>query len=137
MSAPGVDVQITALLTGMNTLGGYPMSLVCTDQGLLIAASGPPLRSEIIAGLTSLFDDIVGRATRDLELQHIDEITLSDGAAGRLVIRPISRPEASVRLFLVAQVPKDAAWRRNTSVVARKLLLLRPWLVPTPPGDPS
>ena len=33
------------------------------------------------------------------------------------------------RLFLVAQVPRDASWRRNTNIVARKLVqILRPLL---------
>lgn len=131
MSKPAIEAQITALLAGMNALGGYPMSLVCTDQGLLVASAGEPLRSEIVAGLTSLFDDIVARAVRDLDLRRIDEITLTDAAAGHLVVRPLTDGTSEVRLFLVVQVPRDASWRRNTNLVARKLLaILRPWLAP-------
>ena len=103
-----VESRITGLLADMNAIGGYPMSLVCTSQGLLIAASGEALRSEITAGLTCLFDDIVARAARDLELLH---------------------DAAQLRVFLVVQVPRGGTWRRNTNLVVRKLLaILRPWL---------
>jgi hypothetical protein len=132
MPARALEAQITALLAGMNALGGYPMSLVCTDQGLLLAAAGEPLRSEIVAALTSLFDDIVVRAGRDLELSAVDEISVSDASKGHLVVRPLTCIQGQVRLFLVVQVPRLATWRRNTNLVARKLLaILRPWLAPT------
>ena len=115
----------------MNAIGGYPMSLVCTSQGLLIAASGEALRSEITAGLTSLFDDIVARAARDLELLHVDELTLSDSSAGYTIVRPLMHDAAQLRLFLVVQVPRGGTWRRNTNLVIRKLLaILRRWLRP-------
>lgn len=121
--------EITELLAGMNALGGYPMSLVCTDQGLLVASSGQTLRSEITAGLTSLCDDIIARAARDLDLLQVDELTVSDAAVGRLVVRPIPQEPGQVRLFLVVQVPRDGSWRRNTNLVARRLqTILRPWL---------
>lgn len=121
--------EITELLVGLNALGGYPMSLVCTDRGLLVASAGQTLRSEITAGLTSLCDDIIARAARDLDLLQVDELTLSDAAVGRLVIRPLTREADEARLFLVVQVPRDGSWRRNTKLVARRLqAVLRPWL---------
>jgi hypothetical protein len=129
MPERAIDSRLTRLLADMNALGGYPMSLVCTDQGLLLASAGEALRSEITAGLTSLFDDIVARAARDLALLQVDELTLSDAAAGRTIIRPISHADGQVRLFLVVQVPRGGSWRRNTNLVVRKLLaILRPWL---------
>lgn len=129
MPDAGVEAQVTKLLRGMNAAGGYPMSLVCTDRGLLIASAGELIRSEIVAGLTSLFDDIVVRANRDLGLATIDEISLSDPNVGRFVVRPLTL-DHDPRLFLVVQVPQDRTWRRNTNQAARKLLtLLRPLLV--------
>lgn len=126
--ARDLEARLTELLASMNARGGYPMSLVCTDRGLLLASAGEALRSEVIAGLTSLFEDIVVRAVRDLSLSQIDELTLHDRAAGRLVVIPLMA-ESQVRLFLVLQVPHDRSWRRNTRFVARRLLaLLRPWL---------
>jgi len=126
---PAIESRLTGLLADMNALGGYPMSLVCTDQGLLLASAGEPLRSEVTAGFTSLFDDIVARAARDLELLNVDELTLSDAAAGLTVIRPLAHPGGTVRLFLVVQVPRGGSWRRNTNLVVRKLLaILRPLL---------
>ncbi len=132
MSDRAVEIRLTDLLADMNARGRYPMSLVCTDQGLLLASSGEMLRSEVTAGLTSLFDDIVARAARDLDLLQVDELTLSDAAAGCIVVRPLTCEAAAVRLFLVVQVPRGGSWRRNTNLIVRRLLaILRPWLVAT------
>lgn len=120
MSAQGVEYELTELLEGMNRRGGYPLALICTEQGLLIASAGERLRSEITAGITGLFDDIAIRASRDLGLGPVDEFTISAGKSGHLVVRSLglgTRP----RLFLVVQVPTERAWRRNTATVARKI----------------
>lgn len=127
---PAVEHEVTELLRRLNALGHYSLSLVCTEDGLLIASAGERLRSEMVAVLTSLFSDIAVRAVRDLGLRQVDEFTLSDPASGHLVVRPLDL-EARPRLFLVVQVPRDRSWRRNTASVARKLLvLLRPLLGP-------
>ena len=123
-----VESRITGLLADMNAIGGYPMSLVCTSQGLLIAASGEALRSEITAGLTCLFDDIVARAARDLELLHVDELTLSDSSAGYTIVRPLMHDAAQLRLFLVVPGPRGGARRRNPHRgVSKQRALQRPW----------
>lgn len=128
-----VDRQVHELLHAMNHAGGFPLSLVCTDAGLLIGCVGELRRSELAAVLASLFADIAARAAADLELPHIDELTLSDPARGRLVVRPLDlrgRP----RLFLVAQVPRGRTWRRSTSLTARRLHgVLRPLLAAEEP----
>lgn len=97
------------------------MSLVCTDQGLLVASAGDELEGEILAGLTSLFDDIVLRAERDLGVTRVDEVTLADEGRGRIVIRPIPVTAETTRFFLVARVPADATWRRNTTLMCKDL----------------
>lgn len=129
MTKLGVEAEVTALLAGMNAMGGYQLSLVCTDQGLLVASAGETVRSEVAAGLTSLFDDIVVRAVRDLGVADVDELTLSDAKVGRFVVRPLQTEGSDRRLFLVVQVPRDASWRRNTNIVARKMVkILKPLL---------
>lgn len=121
-----VEHDVTELLRGINALGGYPLSLVCTEEGLLIASAGERMRSEVTAGLTSLFHDIAVRAVRDLGLARVDELTLSDPTLGCFVVRPIDL-DARPRIFLVVQVPRERSWRRNTNLVARKLqAILRP-----------
>lgn len=126
-----VEHEVTELLRGLNALGHYSLSLVCSEDGLLIASAGERLRSEMVAVLTSLFSDIAVRAVRDLGMRQVDEFTLSDPVSGyHLVVRPLN-PEARPHLFLVVQVPQGRTWRRNTTTVARKLLvLLRPLLGP-------
>jgi hypothetical protein len=124
MSALSVEAQLTASLRAMNTAGGYPMSLVCTDRGLLIASAGEFVRSEVIAGITSLFDDIALRAARDLGLADIDELSpVRRPRLVTLVVRPVTR-DHTPRLFLVVQVPRHRAWRQNTNVAVRSLLTI-------------
>ena len=131
MPDSGVEAQVTASLRAMNAAGGYSLSLVCTDRGLLVASAGEQPRSEVLAGLTSLFVDIAARAARDLGLADIDELSLSDVRVGRLVVRPLTDGPPP-RLFLVVQVPRRRAWRRSTSTTARNLLaILRPLLAAT------
>lgn len=125
---PGVEARATEVLRTMNAAGRFPMSLVCTDRGLLVAAAGESVRSEVAAGLTGLFDVIVERAGRDLELADVDEFTVSDARVGRLVVRPLARGRHA-RLFLVAQVPPHRAWRKATNTALRDLrAILRPLL---------
>ncbi|MEL6349536.1 MAG: hypothetical protein AAFV53_40915, partial [Myxococcota bacterium] len=76
--------------------------------------------SEIAAGLTSLFDDIALRARRDLQLSAIDELTLRASSGERYVIRPLA-PSRTSYLYLVVQVPRNTAWRRNTNILVRRL----------------
>ena len=123
MPGSGVEAQVVASLRAMNAAGGYSLSLVCTDRGLLVASAGEQPRSEALAALSSLFGDIAARAARDLGLADIDELTLSDVRVGRLVVRPLA-DGPSPRLFLVVQVPRHRAWRQNTNVVVRSLLAI-------------
>lgn len=131
----GLEAEITRLLSSVNALAGYPLSLVCTEQGLLIASAGEDVTSEVVGGLTSLFDEIVVRAIRDLGFSRVDEITLKDERSYRYVLRPLpidSRP----RLFLVVQAPANAAWRQHTNLLSKRLVtLLEPLLAGADPDN--
>lgn len=135
MQARGLEREITQLLSSMNLLGGYPLSLVCTDQGLLIATAGEPLRSEILAGLTSLFDHIMTRAVRDLDFERVDEVTLTDRES-RFIVRPVP-VGGETRLFLVLQAPTKATWRSHTNSLLKRLTQLLQPLVDTPAANPE
>jgi len=128
MNPTGSDNTLDGLLAAMNREGTYPASLVCTDDGLLIAAAGKALEDEEVAGFTALFDDVVHRAQRDLDFEDIDEVALRDGKRGRLVIRPVYA--ASRRFFLVVRVPARSSWRRHTNRLCAQLpALLTPLFV--------
>ncbi len=114
MAANGLEGRITTLLAAGNDDGRFPMSLVCTDQGLLIAAAGDPSPCDDLAALASLFDDVVARAGRDLGMRAVDELAVRDDAVGRLVIRPLLL-SSEARMFLVVQVPPGMTWRRTTN----------------------
>jgi len=107
-------MDVEQVLQALNRSGDYPLSLVCTDEGLLIASAGSGMDSDQLAGLTSLFDDIVTRAHRDLEMGRVDEVTLLGAGHGRLVVRPLVL-HGALRFFLVLQADPGATWRRNTN----------------------
>lgn len=123
MAKRGIQEQTEALLEATNVLGDYPMSLVCTDQGLVVASAGDGGADADVAAFTSLFDDIVLRATRDLGFAEVDEVTLLDPGKGRTVIRPLLMSGSS-RLFLVVRVPGKRTWRRHTNALCKKLAAL-------------
>ena len=128
MTETGMEQRATDVLAELNRSGGYSLSLVCTEQGLLIAAAGEADESEVAAGLTSLLDDLSLRAIRDYGVDRVDEMTLLCGSRGRLIVRTLA-PGFTPRVFLVVQAPRRATWRRLTNVAGRKLsLIIRPLL---------
>lgn len=130
MSA-GLEHQLMAILEAH--LGGYVRSLVCTEDGLPIASIGmSEVGTNDLAAFTSLFDNIVDRATRDLGFRDVDEVTLLDKGGHRLVIRPLP-VVADQRTFLVLWAERRATWRRNTSVASHEIAtILSPLLQESP-----
>ncbi|MFK7930962.1 MAG: hypothetical protein AB8H79_22445 [Myxococcota bacterium] len=126
---PGLEATITDLLRATNMLSSFPWSLVCTEAGLLVASAGDENLSEVAAGLTSLFNDILGRAERDLGFSGVDEFTILDPKTGRFVVRPLVSDHTGNRLFLVVLVPRSSTWRRATNDLTKRLIpLLQPLL---------
>ncbi|MDP2316943.1 MAG: hypothetical protein Q8P41_28885 [Pseudomonadota bacterium] len=121
MAGIGLEQRITRLLSAGNAEGGFPMALVCTEQGLLVAASGDLSPCEDLAALASLFDDVVSRMRRDMEMTAIDELAVRDGRVGRFVIRPLVL-RTHERMFLVVHVPPALTWRRTTNRLCVALL---------------
>ena len=78
------------------------------------------MSSEQLAGLTSLFDDIVVRARRDLALEWVDEVTLFDPSTGRFVVWRVPI-DGSPRFFLVLQVPARSTWRKHSNKLIKEL----------------
>lgn len=114
MAKRGLEHRLTELLQRTNRAGGYPLSMLCTGQGLLMASAGEGEHTEEAAGLVGLFDDIAVRAARDLPIGEVDELTLVGGSGERYIIRPLPvRHEP--RLFLCVVAPRRATWRRNTT----------------------
>lgn len=116
-----LEQDVVAHLQHTVDLGGYHGALVCTDQGLLIAGYGSIPEEHSLAALTCLFDDIVTRAERDLEMPRIDEITLLVPRKERLIVRPLAL-QGSPRLFLVVSARSSSTWRRNTTRLCAHLV---------------
>lgn len=117
----GLEERVTALLERANAEGGFPMSLVCTDDGLLVAAAGEHSLGDDLAALASIFDGVVTRAVRDLGIPVVDELAMRAPGFGRLVLRPLT-VRAEGRMFLVVQVPPSSNWRRTTNRLCTELL---------------
>lgn len=122
MTGSGLQEQVDALLNATNIVGGYTSSIVCTDEGLVVASAGPRAQDENTAAFASLFDDVVRRAVRDLQFHRVDEVTLLDPGRGRTVIRPLELENAAQNLFLVVQVPPKKTWRRHTNSLCKQLV---------------
>ncbi len=123
-----MELRATAVLAELNQRGGYLLSLVCTEQGLLIASAGDLERSEVAAGLTSLLNDIALRAMRDFSVDEVDEMTILSGTSGRFIVRALAQG-FTPRIFLVIHAPHRATWRRLSTAAARKLTrIIRPLL---------
>ncbi len=119
MTAGGLHDRVTALLAANNAAGPYDLSLVCTAQGLVISSAGEALGEEDVAAFTSLFDDVLRRAVRDLGFHRVDEVSLLDPGRGRYVIRPLAVD--GVGFFLVVRGHPTTSWRRNTTRLAAVL----------------
>ena len=125
-----LEHQVTELLRRRSDEGGFRGAMVCTVGGLAIAAHGTSTADDL-AAFTSLFEDVVARAARDLGLVAVDEVTVRDGGQGRFVVRPLvfdGRPRA----FLVVHADVGRAWRRLTSTLVSDLVpLLAPLMTAT------
>lgn len=98
---------------------GFDRCIVGTEDGLLLGFSGDVATSEELAGFTSLFRGVVGRAERDIGMHRVDEVALLDPGRGRLVVRPMEVGDQ--RFFLVVQLPTTRYWRRATTALCRDL----------------
>ena len=123
MASERIQERVTSLLAATNDAGGYPSSLVCTQDGLVIASAGED-EAEYTAAVVSLFDDVLVRARRDLGFTDVDEVALLDPARGRTVIRPLPL-DSGQTLFLVVKVPPRATWRRHTNILRKQLAARR------------
>ena len=116
----GIEQKLSNLLRQANKAGDYRASLVCTEQGLLVAAAGDTTGMDDVAALAALFDEVLLRARAHLGMQGVDEVTVRDPRVGRLVIRPIGEA-ASTRMFLAVSVPPGRSWRRVTTTLCGEL----------------
>jgi hypothetical protein len=116
----GLEFRVTSLLRQANQEGGFSTSLVCTDQGLLVAAAGEGGLDDR-AALASLLDDVLLRARRDLGFDSVDELAIRDRSLGHLVLRTLPT-QSEERMFLVVQVPPNSPWRRTTNRLCSRLV---------------
>jgi hypothetical protein len=121
VTGQGAHHALLGLLRRAVIDGGLFSGMICTDRGLIISSFGEEPLAERVAGVTALFDHIVGRARDDLAMDGVDEVALQDSRRTRLVVRPIAA-FSEVRFFLVARVPPGQSWRRTTNALCQQLM---------------
>ncbi len=124
--------SVSTLLREHNQRGGYSFTLLCTEEGLPLASDGEGPDAEVLSAVASLFDEVVLRALRDLNLRTVEELTLLDPGRGRYVVRPLKAGEA--RMFLVVLMAPRLPWRRNLHLLCADL---EKYLARLDPGAPG
>ncbi len=119
MGDPNLHKAVSSLLREHNQRGGYSFTLLCTEQGLPLASDGEGPDPEVLSAVASLFDEVVLRALRDLDLRSVEELTLLDPGRGRYVVRPLK--SGDTRLFLVVLMAPRLTWRRNVHTLCADL----------------
>lgn len=131
MGDPTLHQSVSRLLQEHNRRGGYSFTLLCTEQGLPLASDGEGPDPEVLSAVASLFDEVVLRAVRDLDLRAVEELTLLDPRRGRMVVRPLKTGET--RLFLVVVMSPRLPWRKNLHTLCAEL---ETWLARLDPDAP-
>ncbi len=107
--------RLNQILAQMNQDGGYSISTLTDENGLVIAFSTEQnMDPERHSAVVSFIQNASARASRQLGLGETDEIALCDKSARRLVCRPFIIDD--YRLILsVFVAERDQAYRRITN----------------------
>ncbi len=104
--------RLNQILVQMNRDGGYSISTLTDENGLVIAfATDQEMDPERHSAVVSFMQNASTKASRQVGLGETDEIALSDHDARRLICRPFIIDD--YRLILsVFVTEKDQAYRR-------------------------
>ncbi len=119
MESDSGSASLASILHDLNTLGGFPISVLADRDGLLLAsACGPAWDSERQAAVVALIQRAAQHAEA-VEMGQADEVTVRDGQGRRLVCRPVV-----VRgrvLILAVMVDDGRAYRRVTNQAVHEI----------------
>lgn len=110
----GLGPLVTRMLEDARRESGFGRVMVCTAEGLPVASTGDDAGVERLAAVTSLFEEVLVRGQRDLEMKQVGELTLLDDQGFRLIVRPMFVGNGG-GMFLVVEAPRSVTWRRATA----------------------
>lgn len=121
-----LEERLLQVLTQMKTQGQLLAAVLCTPDGLPLAAVESEASHEVLAGLSSLFADVARRAEQLMEWSSVEEVSLVNEKGLRIVTRQFKDDEQYY--ILVVLVPANQTYRKVTNVAIKKLreLLRRP-----------
>lgn len=107
--------ELVKLLADMNQAGGFPITVLTDQQGLLVAsAAAPGQDAETQSAVVALAQKTASQVRDQLGLAQMDEISMYDAAGRRLVCRPFDADGHDI--ILAVLVPdKRQSYRRLTN----------------------
>ena len=112
-----LEAQLTAILDALVTSGGMDALMIGSDDGLLVAQSSSASKGEILAAISSLFEQTVSRAQREGLVSRVEEMTLRGFAGEQLIVRYFP---GLPRFFLIAYAARKCTYRRTTNLALRR-----------------
>lgn len=112
-----LEQQLTAILDELVASGGMDALMIGSDDGLLVAQSSSASKGEVLAAISSLFEQTVGRAQREGLVGRVEEMSLRGFAGEQMIVRHF--PGLS-HFFLIAYAARKCTYRRTTSTALRR-----------------
>jgi predicted regulator of Ras-like GTPase activity (Roadblock/LC7/MglB family) len=112
--------DLKSILEDIVTKGDYEAALLSDSDGLTLAAVEAGEFVGLMAAIASLLQDSAQKARQQLDLAHVNELSLVGDDRFRLVCRFFeARDGQSLNLVLI--VPPDQAYRRITNRAIKRI----------------
>ncbi len=113
------STRLAGILHDLNSLGGFPISVLTDRDGLLLAsACSPDWDSEKQAAVVAVIQR-AAQQTEGVEMGRADEVTVRDNQGRRLVCRPFAVVDRVLILGVLAA--NGRAYRRATNDAVREI----------------
>jgi predicted regulator of Ras-like GTPase activity (Roadblock/LC7/MglB family) len=119
-SSTGKQTALKNVLDQIVTEGDYEAALLSDSDGLPLATFGASATAGMMAAMAALLGDAARQARRQLDLSHVDELSLVGEDRFRLVCRFFETAQGQA-LCLTVVVPPDQAYRRITNQAIKKI----------------
>lgn len=113
-SSPKKQLLLEEILKRTITVGDYEAALLSDSDGLVLAKAAANEMAVMMAAITALLRDAALRAGHQLDLAHINELSLVGDDRFRVVCR-FFQTDLGQPLSLTLVVPPDQAYRRLTN----------------------
>jgi predicted regulator of Ras-like GTPase activity (Roadblock/LC7/MglB family) len=118
--ASGKQKTLEHILKRIVSEGDYEAALLSDDDGLPLAVAAADEAAGMMAAMTALFRDAATQARLQLDLAHVNELSLVGDDRLRMVCR-FFQTDAGQLLNLTVIVPPDRAYRRITNQAIKEI----------------